>query len=135
MKAIKYIGCFFEPAQLQEKLTGYERTPLFRTISAPHITFAYRPEAVDTALFGIPVTVEAVGYGNDGENEALQVVFRELPGELKNLADHIAVPHITLSVSEQGQSVNSRYLPFLPIAPFTLTGVFGAMDEAGNIYT
>lgn len=130
---VKYIGCFFDPAELEEKLQALERKPLFRAIPAPHITFVYRPEAIPAELFGLPVKVEAVGYGNDGENEALQVAFAELPEALRPLGDSIPVPHITLSVAENGESVNSGFLTFKPIVPFMLTATFGAMHDSGKI--
>lgn len=135
MEEIRYIGCFFTPEDVEAAMLTQPRQRLYRTIAHPHVTFAYRPESVPAELFGLSVTVKAVGCGNDGENEALLVEFAELPPALKPLADEIPVPHITLSVSEDGQPVNSRYLDFRPIAPFFLTGVFGGMDEADGLHT
>ena len=135
MENIKYIGCFFDPETLAEKLVTMERTFLFRKIPAPHVTFVYAPVQVPEELFGETITVTVIGYGNNGENEALLVMFSYVPDSLKALAAAIPVPHITLSVSENGSSVNSKDLAFRNTAPFTLTGVFGAMDMEGHIYT
>lgn len=134
MYTVKYIGCFFAPEEVKKCLTDLERNVLDREISAPHVTFSYEPKSVPWEFFGEEVTVKAVGYGNDGENEALQVEFIKLPAGLNELTSEIAVPHITLSVSKRGRSVNSRWLEFKPITPFAMTGIFGAMDDEGAIH-
>ena len=135
MEEMHYIGCFFAPEDVEAAMLTQPRQRLSRTILHPHVTFVYRPDTVPEALFGLPVTVKAVGYGNDGENEGLLVEFSDLPEDLAPLAARIPVPHITLSVSETGKPVNSRYLSFRSIDPFFLTGVFGGMDEAGAVRT
>ena len=135
MEKVEYIGCFFDPQEMKKHVNGIERTALYRTISSPHVTFVYNPSSIPKEMLGQEVTVQAEGYGNDGENEALQVSFLKLPAGLEALAAGIPVPHITLSVSRQGKPVNSRYLTFKPIAPFALTGIFGAMDEDGVLHT
>lgn len=129
MATIKYLGCFFQKQQLYEKIADLDRTPLHRAIPYPHMTCVYRPEEIPEALFGTPVTVRVTGYGCDGENEALRVQFEELPKALRALAENIPVPHITLSVSEFGKSVNSGRLAFEPVEPFLLKGIFGGFDE------
>lgn len=134
-ETIKYTGCFLGPELLQKCLKGYSRQTLSRKIANPHVTFAYHPETVPSELFGQTVTVRAIGYGCDGENEALLVEFDDLPEPLRLYAEAIAVPHITLSISESGKAVNSRMLNFNPITPFVLDGVFGGMDEAGTVHT
>lgn len=134
MENVKYTGCFFDPAVLAEKLLPYPRKPLQRPIEAPHITFAYRPVSAPVRLFGLPVTVQVCGYGCDEENEALLVKFVELPPQLAESAAEIALPHITLSVSETGEPVNSRRLTYRPITPFLLEGTFGAMDTSGTVH-
>lgn len=134
MADMKYIGCFCDYQELCDLLAEYDRQVLFRTIRHPHVTFAYRPTAWPEELFGTPVTVRAVGYGCDGENEALQIEFAELPEALREWATAIAVPHITLSVAKTGRSVNSGSLDFTPIAPFEIKCVFGGMDEAGKLH-
>ena len=55
--------------------------------------------------------------------------------ELFALAEHIKKPHITISVSKDGESVNSSKLTFHEIEPFCITGTFSGMDEEGNIHT
>lgn len=133
MNTVKYIGCFFDPEELRKHLINLERKALSEAVSSPHVTFVYSPVYVPWNLLGEEITVKAVGYGNNGENEALKIEFLELPAGLKALAAEIAVPHITLSVSENGEAVNSRDLEFNPTEPFVLTGVFGAMGRDGKI--
>lgn len=131
MNTIKYFGCFFSPEELGDALAGFERKPLYRTITSPHITIIYRPDEIPEELIGAEICVSVIGYGNDGENEALLVEFKDLPAKLRTLTENIPVPHITLSVSRDGHSVNSRNLTFRPIPPFSLVGKVGIMGEDG----
>lgn len=135
MNTVEYIGCFFDPAQLEAALRDYPTDPLKRKVAAPHVTFAFRPEEIPTRLFGLPVTVKAVGYGCDGENEALQVEPVQMHPDLAALWKAIPAPHITLSVSLKGKAVNSSKLQFTPIPPFVITGVFGGMGQDKTLYT
>ena len=132
---IKYTGCFFDPQLLDRHLESCDRKQLRKTIANPHVTFSYRPREVPAMLFGQKVTVKATGYACDGENEALLVEFVNLPEILKVYTEEIAIPHITLSISESAKAVNSYKLDFKPIRPFTLDGVFGCMDEGGTVHT
>lgn len=130
-----YIGCFLDPEELAGKLDIPGRKPLACPIRCPHVTFAYRPKAVDRKLFGQRVTVTVTGYGCDGQNEGLRVTLCCADAGVMALAEKIPVPHITLSVSPDSQSVQTRYLDFAPIEPFTLTGVFGGFTTEGPITT
>ncbi len=125
----KYVGCFIKKDVLEAACAPLERTPLFRSIASPHVTFLYMPETVDTSLFGQRVFLTVVGYGNDGKNEGLAVQVRCEDAHLQAMADAIAVPHITLSVAEGAHTVDTGKLLFLPIAPFVLEGVFGGYIE------
>ncbi len=135
METILYIGCFLDFQELHRLLKSYDRQVLYRTITHPHITFSYRPEEIPWELFGTKIKVRCIGYACDGENEALQVAFTDLSPDLQQLADQIAVPHITLSVAQNGRSVNSGKLHFHPIDPFAIEGIFGGMDADGFVRT
>lgn len=135
MRKIEYIGCFFSQEVILEKAAQYHGDRLYRRISSPHVTFAFRPDTIPYEAFGCPVTVKVVSYGCDGENEAFGVEFEELPEILLPLSRQIKVPHITISVSRTGKPVNSSYISYEPIAPFTLQGVFGGMGTDGIVYT
>ena len=124
----RYIGCFISPSSLEAAIAGLG-VRLSKPIACPHITFAYMPKTVDTSLFGERVIFRAVGYGRDEENEGLLVEPLCVPARLKTLADEIDVPHITLSVSDSGEPVNTRYLQFTPIEPFELEGTFGGFTD------
>ncbi len=131
----RYIGCFLDSEELAGMVALLGKERLARVIANPHVTFRYQPDTVDSGLFGEKVLVTAVGYGCDGENEGLKVELQMENPRLAKLAEAIAVPHITLSVSKDGESVNTRYLDFTPIAPFTLTGVFGGYTLSGKVIT
>lgn len=135
MKQIEYVGCFFDPQQMQHIPVADRSGPLYRSIAAPHVTFSYLPQEVPVALFGTPIAVKAVGYGCDGQNEAIKVEFVDLPQALRKLAAQIPVPHITLSVAELALPFNSRHLDFRPIEPFLLQGCFGGVDMDGTVHT
>ena len=135
MREIEYIGCFFPRDVIGEWAAAQCGERLYRTIANPHVTFAYRPEKIPYEAFGTPVEVTVVSYGCDGENEAFGVELGDLPQVLLPLAQQIAVPHITISVSKRGKPVNSRYVSFAPIKPFVLQGIFGGMGTDGKVYT
>ena len=123
-----YIGCFFDVDELQTAVA-----PIAPQRLAPHVTFAYRPERVDTRLFGRAVTVRVTGYGNDGRNEGLRVEVLTRDPILRELALRIQAPHITLSVSRTGRPVDTAGLAFSPVEPFLLTGRFGGYLPDGTV--
>lgn len=131
----KYIGCFIDFQKFQEAISCLSAERLARVIEHPHITFAYMPDSVNTALFGAPIDIKVTGYGNDGTNEGLLVELHTQNPVLEAMAKRIPVPHITISVSAEGQSVDTAKLTFSPIEPFGLTGVFGGFKEDGGVDT
>lgn len=135
MRKIEYIGCFFPREAVLEKAALHHKDRLYRSIANPHVTFVYQPDTIPYEAFGTPITVTVVSYGRDEENEAFGVVLGDLPEVLQLLADNIRVPHITISVSQSGKPVNSKYICYEPIEPFTLQGVFGGLDTNGNVCT
>ena len=130
-----YIGCFLDPQDLLSATGEYAHRHLARIIPSPHVTFQYQPEAVDETLFGQPVEITAVGYGNDGKNEGLLVRLTAPSPAVQAMSEAIPVPHITISVSESGKPVNTGSLTFREIPPFRLTGVFGGYQEGGIVVT
>ena len=125
----KYIGCFLDYDALHAAIAQLPGTRLSRIIEHPHVTFAYRPDTVDTALFGEAVTLCVTGYGNDEKNEGLRVSIQTENEQLRAMAEAIAVPHITLSVSETGEPVDTAKLTFSPVEPFCLTATFGGYRQ------
>ena len=130
MTDYEYIGCFFDREDLLKKVAHIRKAPLPNEKKRPHITFVYGPESVPEELFGYPVSATVIGYGNDGRNEGLQVTLCSENPVLQEMIDRIPLPHITLAVSDDGEAVNTRYIPFSPVEPFALTGHFdGHIDK------
>ena len=125
----RYIGVFLSLPQVLEAALEYSPKRLYRIIEHPHVTFAFHPERVEESLFGLPVSVKVTGYGNNGENEGLRVELCEADERLRAMWKAIALPHITVSVSETGKSVNTRWLSFFPAEGAVLKGVFGGCTE------
>lgn len=130
----KYIGCFVDFHELHAAI-GQPEARLARVIENPHVTFVYRPDSVDLSLFGIPIALTVTGYGNDGINEGLSVTIDTENAALQAMAKDIPVPHITVSVSEDGEPVDTAKLQFTPIEPFRLTGYFGGFRFDGSVDT
>lgn len=129
MQKVVYTGVFVDSKDLTHKLSmhGVKRTKLWREILNTHVTFQYRPETVDESLFGSPVDIRVVGYGVNSQNEGLLVEVICANKEVQKLCEQVAVPHITLSVSEDGKPVNTRYVDFVRIEnPFVIQGVYNA---------
>jgi len=132
---ILYVGAFVSPTALADALYGVRSGHLGREIDTPHVTFRYAPREIPAELFGTPLTVRITGYGCDGENEGVSAEIITDSEELAAMAQEIAVPHITLSVSETGKPVNTRYLHFEPIVPFCIDAVFGGYTSDGTVCT
>lgn len=129
MSKVIYTGAFVDSKDLERKLEEYgvERTKLWRQIQDTHVTFQFRPKEVDETLFGLPVDIRVIGYGVNPQNEGLLVEATCANETVQKLCDKVEVPHITLSVSEDGKPVNTRYVGFAPIkTPFIIRGVYDA---------
>ncbi len=130
-----YTGCFFDPDDLEKRLSYISRRPLSRSILVPHVTVQFRPECVDDSLFGLEVRVRIKGYGRDENNEGVLV---ELSAQNPQLMEHlqaIAVPHITLSISNIGKPVNTRNLHFEAVQEVELTGKYGGFTVDHRVIT
>lgn len=106
-----------------------------RVIKRPHITIQFRPENQDYSLVGTKAEVIVTGYGYDDENEGLSVKIETDNEELKALCQSVEVPHITLTVTVDGHSVNTRYVDFYPVPIVRLTAVYGVVTEDGELVT
>lgn len=127
----QYIGCFFDEEtekMLREHRQGKE---LAKSIKYLHTTIEYQPKYIGRIpeLFGKEIEVTVTGYGNNGRNEGLEVKVSSKNEEIQEMLERIEVPHITLSRAEDAQSVDTRYLEFEPIEPFTVKGVFGGYAD------
>jgi len=104
-----YWGIFFE----KEDDTFFDGR-LDRKIVHPHMTFGYKTP-MPPQLLGKEASVQVCGYGNDGRNEALLVVWEF--DDLRRYWNHDPRGHITLSVSENGRPVDSKNLNYELFAP------------------
>ena len=132
-RSYHYVGFFFDFDELTEKVRDIRRDPLSRSIREPHVTYEFQPHAVDAAMFGTEAEFEITGYGNDGRNEGLVVRLVSKKRRLREMIGRIDVPHITLAICEDGQSVNTRDLAFEPVSPIRIKGKFGGYTEGDGV--
>lgn len=130
-----YIGCFFQREEFYSAVAGIRKNMLEREIADPHVTFKYKPESVDTALFGAPVKAVVTGYANDGKNEGVSVRLSCTVPEIQKMTDGIAVPHVTIALSGNGEPVDTKKLDFLPVPPVEITGLFGGYSVLDGTVT
>lgn len=140
---IIYSGLFINP----DEVYSFFPPNLAHKIRDPHVTVAYRPgvEKVFLDSLSSEAIIRVVGYGNNGENEGLLVeVSAEDPVIQKTLSDRVApdrdgklktVPmHITLSIADGAEAVNTKYLDFTPIKdPINLTGTYKLFGNDGTL--
>ncbi len=133
-REFKYIGFFVDREEVLRELEerGLAGRHLYRMIEHFHVTVEYRPGDHHEELFGRTIELTAFAYANDGSNEGVAVRMRSQDPDLQRLADRVAIPHITISVAEGGESVNTGKLDFEPMEPFILKGVFGGFDVDKN---
>lgn len=127
-----YIGLFFDFDVFRSAVASLRRNPLSSDIKYPHVTFEYKPEEVDTSLFGNVLKIKIVGYGNDGKNEGVKVELSSDEPALQTLIEKISVPHITIALSDGAQAVNTKYIEFEPVEAIELYGTYGGFAEEGK---
>ena len=99
---------------------------LSKDIEYKHITTEFKPSITHEHLYGQQATFLVTGYGNNRINEGYRVKLISCESnELKELYDTIDIPHITLSISEDGKAVNTQMLDFIPTNEFKITTKFG----------
>lgn len=128
-----YTGWFTDPAVLYDAVRGIRTDPLEREIAHPHITSVFRPQQVDRSLFGLPIKIRMIAYGNDGSNEGVLVQAASDDARMTRLLSQIAVPHITLAVSADGKPVNTGKLTFRQIEPIEIIGIYGGFSQNGEV--
>lgn len=131
----KYIGLFIEFEMFNKQIADIKTNNLYKVIKNPHVTISYKPEFVEEGLFGEEVTIRIVGYGNDGINEGLKVELITDNEVIKKQIKEIKVPHITLSIAENGHAVDTYRLDFEPIEPIEITGIYGGFSNSEEVIT
>lgn len=134
-KRFLYVGCFPDPQEFQKKISEIDSYRLDRIIACPHVTFVFAPKNVDTSLFGQRVQIRIIGYGKNHKNEGVAVTLHAQDPVLQKMIDDIPVPHITISVGEDGVPVETRNLEFRDIPPIELSGLFGGMTNDNRVIT
>ena len=127
-----YTGWFVEPEEIGQIAAELAPQRLEKKIEYPHITLVFKPEQVNTELFGSKARITVTGYGNDGENEGVLVKVEPEEETLRHAVLNLDTPHITLSIAEGAKAVNTRKLEFHSVEPVVLEGIFGGMT-ADNV--
>ena len=138
---IIYAGLFINPEDLYKKFPP----SLSHKIRDPHITVSYRPGAEKLLLDSLSsnASIHVVGYGNDGQNEGLLVEVTADDPAIQKVIDERAEldengemktfpVHITLSIADGVEAVNTRNLDFKPLpTPVDLTGSYQLFRKDG----
>ena len=126
---VLYTGLFVDPEDLHQKT----QPTLEKIIECPHVTISFRPEdakQLNLDHLGQGTKIYAVGYGNDGKNEGLLVKVEADDPVVQSACDALEVPHITLSISKDGQAKNTANLEFTPLEqPFEIDGRYGLFSQ------
>lgn len=125
---VLYAGVFVNPDELYSKAPATLAHPIAR----PHITTNFRPsvEQLHLDALGSGAKIYAVGYGNDGRNEGLQVRIEAENPEIQAACDALDTPHITLSVADGAFAKDTANLEFSPLdEPIELTGNYGLFSH------
>lgn len=123
-----YAGIFVEPDELYSKI----QPTLYQKVKDPHVTTSFKPQApqINLEQIGSSARIYAVGYGNDGKNEGLLVEVEADDPIIQQACDALETPHITISVSEDGQAKDTAFLDFSPLEePFEITGKYGLFTQ------
>lgn len=130
-KKIIYTGLFID------KKTFYDHfsAKLAKEIEYPHATVFFKPKGseVHQELFGEKAMITITGYGCDENNEGFSVKINAKNPALQKLCDDILVPHITISVSEDGKPVDTGKLEFETREQVSLEATFGAFTTGGLV--
>ena len=118
-----YAGLFVNPNELYSKAPS----TLAKQIRYPHVTTNFKPGIQELHLdqLGSGAKIFAIGYGNDGKNEGLLVKVEADDPVIQQACDALETPHITLSISKNGQAKDTAFLKFSPLEkPFEITGKY-----------
>lgn len=108
---------------------------LARDVADKHITINFKPKQAHSLLYGTKAMFKIIGYGNDGVNEGYLVKMLSVETDnqedgkmLWELYNEWDVPHITLSLSNEGQAKKTKFLEFTPVEGDIIEGIFGGYD-------
>lgn len=117
------VNCVYWGLFLDDDTDVRFRGKLGNTIEHKHVTFGFRTPCPES-LVGTKWKIRFNGnYGLDDRNEAFEV---DIPNELADVYKGAKVPHLTVSVSDNGKPVDSAYLDFEPVyEPFEVEMTMG----------
>lgn len=133
---LKYEAIFLDEESVK-LIHRLEENKLDRVNDEIHLTLKYKPN--DNEIFNDIVGQEfemyLIGYGNDGNNSGFEI---ELSENLKPYyinydeinTNILKKPHITASLSEEAEAVNTKNLDFKKLPQkYTVKGRFGFWIE------
>ena len=124
---VSYEGLFFK----KKDILKYEKVHLPIINDEIHCTFKYKPneKEIFNELVNKVYNVKLISYGYSENNSGFEI---ELPASLEKYYintdknGNYVKPHITVSISENGASVDTRKLKFTPLQKkITIKGKFG----------
>ena len=128
-------GIFVDERELQGKFPPSLERPAYDL----SVLIDFKPDDIMTLrpyLIGKNVKMRVVGYGNDGQNEAVKVEVITDDPELRDACDTIETLYIGLSSARGAQAKDAAHLDFAPIAePFEVNGVYGLYAQGERIDT
>lgn len=139
---LKYEAIFLdkESVDLIHKL---ESKKLDRVNDEIHLTLKYKPnkDEIFNEIIGKEFEMYLIAYGNDGNNSGFEIrLSEELKPYYINYDEQnpsiLKKPHITASISNDGEAVNTKNLEFIKLSQeYKIKGKFGYwIEEDDNEY-
>jgi hypothetical protein len=126
---ILYHGIFFKGKESKKliEISRQYNMLLSKVIDNLHITFQFRPKSNSLKyLTNKEVEITITGVGSDGDNNGVRVI---IPQQHRRFYKGTEIPHITISLSNEGKSVNTKNLNFIDIEPFIIKGYFDYIEK------
>ncbi|KQX68465.1 hypothetical protein [Paenibacillus sp. Root444D2] len=128
---IKYVGLFITD---EFKSILHTKSPILHEniINNPHVTIDYKPKQISYyKLIGETHEIEITGVGNNADNQGFKV---NLPPEIIKIYNGSRLPHITVSLNNNAEAVNTWKLNFKEIDSFKVLGRLGLSTDKGILY-
>lgn len=126
---ILYEGFFFIFDEDEFMYSPWVNSKLENRIDMPHITVYYKPSEPHTIYYGQKGRFELYEYGCDDNNEGYKVRCVGCDSILvPHILKEVDVPHVTISVSNNGRPKDTKNLNFVACEPYVYEAIFGAME-------
>lgn len=126
---ILYEGFFFNLDEDELMFSPWVNAKLEHRIDNPHITVYYKPSQEHENYYGKRGLFELYEYGCDDKNEGYKVRYIKSDSiDVPWLFNLVDIPHVTISVSDDGKPKNTKNLDFKPCKLYRYEAVFGAMQ-------